>query len=213
MLSSPSHQYTAAGVYTVTLSVSGPGGSDSEIKPSHIAVSHPHRCSNFTASPISGVAPLTVDFTNGSTGVFTSVLWDFGDGETSTLDSPSHQYTVAGVYTVTLSVSGPGGSDSEIKISHITVYAPQADFSASPVSGAAPLTVTFSDLSSGTFTSWLWDFGDGVTSTLQSPSHTYTSTGVYTVTLSVSGPGGSDQEIKVGYIFVQNLLYLPAIWK
>lgn len=75
----------------------------------------------FTAWPTSGVAPLTVAFTNTSTGDFAASLWDLGDGITTTLPSPTHTYGVGGVYTVTLSVSGPGGTDAESKAALITV--------------------------------------------------------------------------------------------
>ena len=78
---------------------------------------------------------------------------------------------------------------------------PVAAFSASPISGKAPLTVTFTDQSTNTPTSWSWDFGDGATSTLQSPSHTY-SAGTYTVTLTASNGDGSDTLGKADYITV-----------
>ena len=67
--------------------------------------------------------------------------------------------------------------------------APVANFSGSPTSGTEPLTVNFTDLSTGSITSWAWTFGDGGTSTAQNPSHTYTSAGTYTVALTVTGPG------------------------
>ena len=79
---------------------------------------------DFTAWPTTGVLPLTVIFTNTSTGGYTGSLWDFGDGVTSTLESPTHTYTAAGVYTVTLTVSGPGGTDKETKAEYITAQEP-----------------------------------------------------------------------------------------
>jgi PKD repeat protein len=77
---------------------------------------------------------------------------------------------------------------------------PLADFSAAPVSGAAPLRVAFSDLSTGDPTSWLWSFGDGTTSSEQHPRHTYASPGVYDVTLVASNPAASDTELRAGYV-------------
>ena len=62
------------------------------------------------------------------------------------------------------------------------------------------MDVTFTDQSSGTVSSWSWNFGDGNVSAEQSPTHTYTVPGNYTVSLTVSGPGGSDTETKTGYI-------------
>jgi PKD repeat protein len=83
---------------------------------------------------------------------------------------------------------------------------PVAEFVGAPLSGTPPLTVVFTDLSTGAPTSWSWDFGDGVgTSTEQHPSYTYTSLGTYTVTLSVSNAYGSDDEVKSGYITVTEI--------
>jgi PKD repeat protein len=79
-----------------------------------------------------------------------------------------------------------------------------ADFSASPTSGPAPLKVTFTDQSTGTVDSWNWNFGDGSTSRKQKPSHTYNDPGTYTVSLTVTGPGGSDTETKADYIKVRS---------
>ena len=165
----------------------------------------------FTAMPLSGAAPLTITFTDQSTGVITAWNWDFGDGASSTLQNLTHTYTRTGSFTVTLTVSGPGGSDTEIKPSYITVgnAPPTAAFTAMPLSGAAPLTITFTDQSTGVITAWDWDFGDGASSTLQNPTHTYTHTGSFTVTLTVNGPGGSDTEIKPSYITVSSSAYAP----
>jgi peptide/nickel transport system substrate-binding protein len=89
----------------------------------------------------------------------------------------------------------------------------QADFSANPTSGPVPLTVAFTNLSTGDFKTCLWDFGDTYTSTLCTPAdHIYLSPGVYTVTLTASGLGGSDIEAKVGYITVEyQKLFLPLV--
>ncbi|MCP3919871.1 MAG: PKD domain-containing protein, partial [bacterium] len=80
--------------------------------------------------------------------------------------------------------------------------APASEFSGSPTSGTAPLSVSFSDLSSGDVTSWSWDFGDGNTSTAQNPSNNYTLPGTYTVALTATGPGGNDTETKTDYVTV-----------
>jgi PKD repeat protein len=77
---------------------------------------------------------------------------------------------------------------------------PAADFVASPVMGPTPLAVSYTDQTTGTATSWNWDFGDGATSTLQNPSHTYTSVGTYTVWIRATGPGGFDIERKFDHI-------------
>lgn len=80
-----------------------------------------------------------------------------------------------------------------------------ADFSANPTGGQAPLTVNYTDESSGNIDSWLWDLGDGTTSTDQNPSHVYAANGEYTVTLTVDGPDGSDQLTRASYIVVSDL--------
>ena len=165
----------------------------------------PPPVAQFSGSPTSGTVPLTVNFTDLSTGSITSWRWTFGDGGTSIAQNPSHQYTSTGIYTVSLTVTGPGGSDGETKNNYITVspcVAPTANFVGSPTSGDAPLTVNFTDQSSGSPTSWSWNFGDSGTSTAQNPSHVYTGAGTYTVTLTVSNACGSDQEVKTNYITV-----------
>ncbi len=200
----PSHTYNSGGVYTVTLTVSGLGGSDTETKVDYITVYQPPTA-EFSADPTSGPAPLAVSFTNLSTGDFDTCAWTFGDrGTSNDCNNPGHTYTVPGVYTVTLSLSGLGGSDSETKLDYITVYQPPtAEFSADLTSGPAPLAVSFTNLSTGDFDTCTWTFGDGGTSNdCNDPGYTYTAAGVYTVTLTVNGLGGSDSETKVEYITV-----------
>jgi len=164
---------------------------------------------NFSGSPTSGDYPLTVAFTDLSSGSPTSWSWDFGDGVgTSTAQNPSYIYEAAGTYTVSLTATNAYGSDIETKIDYITVTTPStnppvADFSGSPTSGDYPLTVSFTDLSTESPTSWSWDFGDGVgTSTVQNPSYVYDAAGTYTVSLTATNAYGSDDEIKVDYITV-----------
>jgi PKD repeat protein len=81
---------------------------------------------------------------------------------------------------------------------------PVPDFSATPTSGAKPLLVAFTDASTGSITTWAWDFGDGETSTEQNPSHTYQQRGSYTVSLSVTGPGSTNTLIQPNYVTVTN---------
>ena len=106
-----------------------------------------------------------------------SYSWDFGDSGTSTLQNPAHTYTTAGTYSVNLTVTGPGGSNSKFRTNYISVntppVAPVANFTGTPTTGDSPLAVQFSDDSTGSITSYSWDFGDSGTSTLQNPAHTY----------------------------------------
>ncbi len=163
---------------------------------------------DFTVDLQTGCAPLTAVFTDLSTGTgIDGWLWDFGDGVgTSTDQNPAYTYTSPGTYTVTLtaSSSGQGCSDDEVKVDYIEVLpAPVADFVGSPTSGSASLTVDFTDLSSGSPTSWAWDFGDGLgTSSVQNPTYTYDTPGKYTVELTVTALCGTDVESKFEYITV-----------
>lgn len=94
----------------------------------------PPPVADFTASPTSGVAPLTVQFTNLSKGEITSYLWDFGDGSTSSEREPRHTYQNAGSYTVSLTVRGPGGEDTKKKPDFIRVSVARAIFKVADIS-------------------------------------------------------------------------------
>jgi PKD repeat protein len=205
----PTHEYAAAGVYTVTLMVSGLGGTDTLVRPNLITVYEPVTA-DFSGAPTAGIAPLLVTFDNQSVGDYNLCFWAFGDGATS-MDcaSPQHAYAAGGVYTVTLEVVGQGGSDLEVKPGYITVYEPvTAAFSAEPTAGLAPLPVAFTNRSTGDFDSCLWDFGDGGTSAACGVAkHLYVAPGLYTVTLTVSGPGGTDSLVREGYITVAAVSY------
>jgi PKD repeat protein len=161
---------------------------------------------DFAGDTTSGCASLLVDFTDLSTGAgINGWAWDFGDSGTSTAQNPSHTYAAAGTYSVSLTASSSLCSDSVTRSAYIVVGAvPVADFTSSVTSGNAPLTVDFTDLTSGGPTSWSWDFGDSSGSSAQSPSHTYTAAGVYTVSLTASNTCGSDSNTKVGYITVSD---------
>ncbi len=207
-LAAPSHSYAAAGVYTVSLTVTGPGGSNTQTRNNYVTVTTAAPVAQFTGSPVSGTFPLTVNFSNTSTGTITSYAWTFGDGGTSTLAAPSHSYAAAGVYTVKLTVTGPGGSNTQTRNNYVTVTtpAPVAQFTGSPVSGTFPLMVNFSNTSTGSITSYAWTFGDGGTSTVAAPSHSYAAAGVYTVSLTVTGPGGSNTLTRNNYVSVASIL-------
>jgi hypothetical protein len=169
----------------------------------------------FSAAPTSDPIPLMVEFTDESSNYPDTWLWDFGDGVTSTLQHPSHIYAVPGTYTVTLSVSNAGGSDTEIKPDYITATGLLAAFSAAPVVGSVPLTVTFTDQSVGIPgpINWDWDFGEGGSSAEQHPEYTYNVAGTFTVTLTVSNGEGSDALTVPDCITVgeEPRIYLPLV--
>jgi PKD repeat protein len=132
---------------------------------------------NFTADVTRGYVPLVVSFTDTSTPSSTSWFWDFGDGNTSTDQSPTHTYTTPGEYTVSFeNQAGIPKTDTitAVDITYLTSFS-------TSING---LEVSFTDTSSPTPSSWLWDFGDGNTSTDQNPVHTYSGPGVYNVSLT-----------------------------
>jgi hypothetical protein len=104
-------------------------------------------------------------------------------------------------------------SGLNLSVSYVGVPAPTANFTADATEGPVPLSVNFTDHSTGSITSWDWDFGDGSTGTGQNPSHTYSVPGTYTVSLTVSGPGGSDQDINVDFIsvFPKTMPWIPLL--
>lgn len=159
----------------------------------------------FSASPRSGCAPLTVDFIDESTHEVTSWFWDFGDGGTSPDQNPTHTYQNAGKYTVSLTATGPEGSNTETRRNYIIAYDdPVAAFAVDHTSGCAPLRVGFSDQTSGLPTNWNWDFGDQGTSGDQNPDHVYYDPGLYTVTLTAWNDCSSDMITMTDYIQVDS---------
>ena len=123
-----------------------------------------------------------IHFIDQSNNTPTSWLWNFGDGTTSSYQNPYYIYLSAGVYTVTLTVTNPYGSDSYTTTIIINSLNPQI-----VVSGNCYVdsTIYFTALNTTGAISWQWDFGDGYSANIQSPSHIYTGTGEYTVSLTV----------------------------
>ncbi|PID93538.1 MAG: hypothetical protein CSA95_07190 [Bacteroidetes bacterium] len=201
----PVHVYAAPGDYTVTLAASNACGTDKETKVDYVHLKN-LPVANFSATPLNGAAPLEVSFTDESQNSPESWRWNFGDGTTSTDQHPVHVYAAPGDYTVILAVSNAFGTDMEVKGDYVHVESlPVADFSATPLNGNAPLEVSFTDESQNSPESWSWDFGDGFTSTEQHPVHVYIAPGDYTVILAASNAFGTDMEVKVDYVHVENL--------
>jgi PGF-pre-PGF domain-containing protein len=202
------HAYHSAGVYNVTLTVSNLNETTTVTKESYIEVIAVPvlPVAGFSGTPTSGTVPLTVVFTDLSSSA-TSWEWNFGDSSAnSTIQNPTHTYTTVGTYTVTLTAENGNGTSTEVKTNYIVVDAvpvlPVAGFSGTPTSGTVPLTVVFTDLSSSA-TSWEWNFGDSsANSTIQNPTHTYTTVGTYTVTLTVENGNGTLSTNRAGYITV-----------
>ena len=193
--SSASYYYTVSGYYTITLITTDIYGcKDTVIKPNYIRVNGP--IANFTATNISGCKGLTTSFNDLSTndGVSSIVTWkwDFGDGiiQTLTTGPVQHTYLNAGTYTVKLIVTDAGGCvDSLVRPNYVIVTDPQAQFTSDTL--ACPgSTIQFNNISNALNYSSSWDFGDGNTSTLNSPSHQYADTGRYTVRLIITDQYG-----------------------
>lgn len=207
----PVHSYTLPGTYTVSLAAGNVFGENSSVKTDYITVLPGilPLVASFTGTPVSGKAPLKVTFTDSSAGTPTAWSWDFGDNTNSTLQDPVHTYTAAGKYTVSLTVSNAGGSNTSTRLDYITVSGsgkpPVAKFSAKPTSGYVPLSVTFTDSSTNNPTSWLWDFGDNTNSMEQNPVHEYTTPGKYTVSLTATNTGGSSTKTRENYITVKEI--------
>lgn len=203
----PTHTYERAGDYSVSLTVTGPGGTSTEHLEGAIQVESAPLIADFTASGSNGIAPLTVTFRDQSTGEIDAYQWDFGDGRSSASSVAVHTYSVPGIYNVALRVEGPGGSATEIKTNLIKVrtqsaVAPVASFNNNVSVGAAPLEVAFHDTSNGSISAYAWDFGDGTQSSTAAPVHRYDEPGAYDVSLTVTGPGGSDTIIRQGLVQV-----------
>lgn len=127
-----------------------------------------------------------------------------------TTPSPTPPFTeVPGSSPVPTETVTPELTPSPTTLPVVTrVPPPVAGFTANATSGTAPFTVRFTDTSAGSPTSWTWSFGDGATSELENPAHTYSSPGTYTVRLVASNSGGSNSETKVYYITV-NPAFVP----
>ena len=170
-LQNPKHTYATAGSKTVTLTATNGSGSNVATRTVTIGTA---LSASFSFSPASPTAGQSVQFTDTSSGSPTSWLWIFGDGTTSTLQNPKHTYAAEASYTATLTIGNGSGSTSvsqTIRVLASSVLA--ASFTYSPVSPVVGQAVQFTDTSTGLPTSWIWDFGDGTSSTAQNPSHTY----------------------------------------
>ncbi len=196
-LQNPSVTYFNPGTYTVKLVVTNAAGTKDSIIKTQLITVFALPAVSFTATPLSGCFPLPVQFTDNSTagtGNITSWLWDFGDGNNSTSQNPAHTYTASGNYNVSLLVTNSNGCTKTLtKTNYVTISSGvHAAFTNSTPSGcSAPQTITFQNQSTGTGTlAYEWHFGDGGTSTIFEPSHTYTTPGSYSVQLIVTNTNG-----------------------
>lgn len=181
----PSHTYIGEGVYTVGLTVTDANGcKDTKIKENVIEVTKPLTLAFSAAGTESCAAPFTTTFTpTVGNGTVVEYLWDFGDGITDSIESPTHTYEADGAYTVSLTVRTSSGCPTTLtKAGLIQINTFAATIQSN---NKACLSTPFSlqgnaNLTMGT---WQWDLGDGTTSTAQNPTVTYAAAGTYTVNL------------------------------
>jgi PKD repeat protein len=199
----PTHVYSKTGTYTVSLTVSNEFGTDTKTEESVVNVGvAPYVF--FTANGTIN-SKQVVFTTHGSVSDATTFKWDFGDGQTSSEKDPTHTYGAIGTYNVTLTASNSYGTFSYVLKNVSITNTLKAEFTATNNMGSAPLRASFTDTSVGTGagSSYLWNFGDGTTSTDRNPTHTYSTTGTYTVALTVTNPcGATDSILKAGYVSV-----------
>ena len=204
---SPTHTYNSAGTYSVSLFITTSSGCNGGVTLNNIITVDQPPVAAFNANPRTGCSPFTVQFNNASSGA-TTYLWEFGNGTTSTLASPTATYTTAGTYTVRLHAYSANGCETiEEKLNYITVNDIVAKYNSTPRSGCAPLPVSFNSSGSLGGVSWLWDFGDPAsgaanTSTLPNPTHTYTAQGNYYVQLIVTSADGCVDTVRKSAVTV-----------
>ncbi|MGI8581538.1 MAG: PKD domain-containing protein [Chitinophagaceae bacterium] len=184
------HTYASPGTYSVTLTVvDSKGCTDSLVQTNALMISKP--VADFTSADTMSCHSQVISFTNLSKGPNLIYNWDFGDGTTSAAVNPVHQYVIQGVYTISLNITDEYGcTDKLVKKNYITVADPKADFSMSDsVSTCPPLVISFTNFSKN-FISRTWDFGDGTSSSLDNPTHFYSTPGTYNIVLTVTGYNG-----------------------
>jgi gliding motility-associated-like protein len=173
---SPVHNYVATGIYTVKMKVTDAYGCvDSLVRPNYVNISFPH-ASFSMLSYTANCPPLDDTIRNLSTD-YTSSAWDFGDGSSSSLNSPFHRYAFAGTYNLKLTVTGPGGCTDDTTMV-IDIKGPSGSFTYSPLQGCMPFTVNFTATTQHR-DSLIWDYGDGNTwfTVNDNATHQYTDTG------------------------------------
>jgi len=190
------HQYDLAGFYTVSLVTLSSRGCISEPYNLNIIVKHKPQAGFSSTSGCFGIPTQFADLSTLASGNITSWTWQFGNGAGSNLQHPTYTFPVAGPQTVTLTVQSDNFCTGSISQIADVYYLPVAGFTwTNPCNSAI---VQFADTGysqSSPIISWLWDFGDGSTSTVQNPIHIFPSNGTYPVSLTVTTQEGCVQTI------------------
>ena len=216
----PVHRFSDNGTYNVSLTIKDDNGENDTIW-MLLNVSNAIPVPNFTWDPVNPTKLDVIQFYDlSSDRSVVSWNWNFGDGNLSSLQNPTHQYADDGLYNVTLIVSDDDGSiNSVTKLLTVFSIKPDANFSYSPNNPSTEDLVDFTDLSTdadGSIVNWTWDFGDENQSYLQHPSHQYADNGSYIVTLTVVDDDGENDSIN-GVVDVSNVApsvnfsYLPTV--
>jgi len=166
---------------------------------------------DYTYAPSGPVTHQTIQFTDTSSdedGSISSWSWDFGDGNTSSIQNPIHQYSQNGTYATSLEIiDNHGVTNTTVKLITVLNNPPTANFTYNPINPTTSDLIQFTDTSldnDGSISSWSWDFGEGNTSTNQHPVHQYKDNGLYTVTLNVIDDDG-DENTSSKQVSVQNM--------
>lgn len=204
-----SHTYTTGGVYTVTLQVLDINGCNSEqVLTNYIQINQP--VASFSSAYPVNCQNNPVPFTSTSTGSGLYYAWAYGDGTFSTISTPTptHSYLNNGTYSVSLTVTDILGCTASVTLNnYINITTLQGDFypNGNITASCPPLLTGFTPDPASPFVinQWFWDFGDGGTSILQNPTHTYTLAGPYSVSLIITSNGGCKDTIdKPNFIFI-----------
>ena len=185
-LCDPTHIYSAPGVYVITQVVTDQNLCKDTLSQQLFVRDLPQP--DFDFQLMNGCHPDSVIFTNLSQNA-DNYQWDFGDGTTADLFNPVHYYENPGIFMVTLVASIDGICVAQISKDVTIDETPTAILSSDVVSSCAGLSVQFANQSTGTFTEVIWDFGDGVISYEDSPSHIFETAGTYTIELIVKNEG------------------------
>ena len=206
---SPSHIYEFPGTFTVNLTATNAAGSNTTSKADYITVLAPIPTTAFSCTPTVLMAHNSTTCTDASYPWITAWLWDFGDGNTSVEQNPTHQYDFVGLFNISLRATNSNTSVWENKTGYINVtLAPvppvptpiTASFRANITCGNIPVSVQFTDLSTGNPESWNWSFGEGNYSEDQNPVFTYENTGLYDVSLYVNNTVEGSWSNRTDYI-------------
>ena len=189
LLQNPTHTYTAAGTYKVSFYVTNANGCKDSTSRMITVISKPN-----ASFSLSGLVPCTnnntITLVNNSVNA-TSYVWNFGDGNGSTLTNPTKTYTAFGTYKITLLATNSNGCVDSTSQTITLTNKPLAAFNVSSTSQCLTSnSFVFASVSAGNINSYVWNFGDGTTSTAANPTKTYTVQGIYTVTLTVTNTNG-----------------------